>query len=221
MDRRVWLGRLAKSLLGCIALSLFLTACPKKKGAASDAGDEETAEAATDATAASEPSASNGTDVARFGDESKLNNEAANLPVSVTARTDLGNGGTVVALIAKGTAVTKLAEHSGSTLVTFANPKNASDTLMGWIPSSALKGVAAVATPRDAGATDAGSAAVDAGPAVVNCPANQVAMPSTTGNNRCATKCTKIGRGSKECRANQNCITQQTLSGLINVCVPF
>lgn len=127
----------------CGALLLALLAC---KGAATsvDAGSTPTPSTTTApsttaaATASVAPSASattaptaNESDVARFPDEKKLD-ERAVLQWSSSKVRKKPQGDPVVSL-PKGTNVTKIAEHQGFFLITFADPKDSSKRLMGWV----------------------------------------------------------------------------------------
>jgi hypothetical protein len=121
---------------GFAVMTLAVAAgCFKKKGQAADASADATAEA--DAAAAAAPTAANANEVARFGDETRVDNEAAKLEIPAAPRKSPPLG-EIVAPLKKGTDVTKVAKHEGFSLVTFANPKNASETLMGWVPDSAF-----------------------------------------------------------------------------------
>ncbi len=166
-----------------VAASLLL-GCPgllKKKGV--DAGDDETADLASIADAATVTvtgsGAKNERDVLRYAKEEKVADEPATVAKDGTkVRTFPGNGAEV-ATLATGTAVTKVAKYfSSGVLIVWDDP--AGGRLMGWVPPSALGAVGAVATattttappattavvrPVDAGAqpVDAGVRAVDAG----------------------------------------------------------
>lgn len=185
-----------------LASVVVLFGCPKKKGAeGADAGEEAGAEQPTaagpDAAAAPPPpaaaAAKNTADVARFPGETKIENEAAEIASTTIVRT-APKGGSVVTTLKPGADVTKIASFQDSLLVSFADPKEASSTLMGWVSKDAF--VAAVisdagmkdsgvdggprdggtdAGPKDAGAVDA-AAVVDAGKPALKCPAGQVGV---------------------------------------------
>jgi len=180
---------------------ILLAGCPKK----GDAGDA-AAEAAPSASAAAsasagpaEPTAKNSADIARFPSETKIANEAAKTAMPVAARTG-PKGGNVVAMLKPGTDVTKIADHQDCFLVTFADPKDSSSTLMGWIEKSSFTYVA----PHDAGAKDA--AAVDAGPPKCATTEELVTLSAST------TACKKKCKEDKECKTAP-CAVASTPSG--------
>ncbi len=202
-----------RKLFVASALLALLAGCQllKKKDdadAAADAAaaavvdtDAASATAAADAApAAPTPApvtAKNSADVARFPGESPVPDDDMKLASVGTARTS-PKSGAIVATIKPGTDVTKVAEYQSSILVTFADPKDASSTLMGWIGTESFTapvvkkvdgGVVVDAGVRDAAAPPA---PVDAGAAKkeLNCPANFVAVvlgDRTT----CRKRCTK------------------------------
>lgn len=104
--------------------------------------------------------AKNAADVARFPAESAVTDDDLKL-ASVGIARSAPKTGTVVATLKAGTDVVKLAEYQSAILVTFADPKDASSSLMGWIGSEAF--AASVASKRDGGASDAAAPVVDAG----------------------------------------------------------
>jgi hypothetical protein len=128
-------GGVSTWVAGMAAVAL-LCGCPKRKTGA-DGGSEAGAVAEADAAATAEPGAANSNLVARFGDETKIADEAAGLTAGVLARLAPPNG-QVVATLTKGTNVTKVAEHEGFVLVVFTNPKNANEQLMGWVPGATV-----------------------------------------------------------------------------------
>ena len=78
-----------------------------------------------------------------------------------------------MATLRPGGDVHKMAEYQGSYLVTFPDPKDASQTMMGWIGKEAFT----VWVPRDGGVKpDAAAPVVDAGPPKATCAAGQVAV---------------------------------------------
>ena len=170
----------------CLSIALF--GCPKKKTDAGDAGD-----AATDAAVAevdsgpAAPEASNVNEVARFGDETKIDREAAKTAAPLTIARKSPPNGEIVARLSKGADVTKLASHEGQILIVFVNPKKADDHLMGWVAESAFKAAAAAATKCK---TDK------------ECGAGQVCIPHEAG-----TKCEKAcGAGNTAaCPQNYDC----------------
>jgi hypothetical protein len=109
----------------------------KKKNA--DAGAVASAEPAPSASTApaAEPEAVNAKEIARFQDETLLARDAAK-----TAQPALAHktpGGEKVAALPQGTDVTRIAQRKASFLVTFSDPSNKSQTLMGWINEVAFK----------------------------------------------------------------------------------
>jgi hypothetical protein len=186
--------------MGCLALAVFAAACGKKKDA-SDAGADGGDEAATaTADAGSEVVPSNATGVARFGDESKLDGSSVALSFATPVHAEPGTGA-VVATLAKGTQVTLVAEHgtaTPATLVTFPDPKNASSTLIGWVPSTAVGKNVAVAPAH-----------------TINCPAGKVAVFGNLCAQPCKTNadCPGVGRTCTETpKANGG--------GKVVVCLP-
>lgn len=170
---------------------VVLFGCPKKKTDAGDAGDEAGAPAASAAAdaapAATAPAAKNTTDVARFPGEQAIANEAAKT-ASVTVAHTAPKGGNAVATLKAGTDVTKIATFQEQFLVTFADPKDASSTLMGWIGKEAFVAIVI----RDGGVGDAGikdGGVVDAGKVVLKCAANQLAVVIGAGEPVCKKKC--------------------------------
>jgi len=191
----------------------LLTACPKKGGDAADAGAEaEAPPAATSAApAAAAPTAKNAGDVARFGTEKALANEAAKTVDAVsTVRTGPRQGGTVATLKA-GTDVVKIADFKDTFLVTFADPKDATTTLMGWIGKEAFAADVIVdAGPKDAAADAAKDAGVDAAVATVDAGA--------------AAKCAAgqeliVGLGAAPV-CKKKCATDKDCGGAAGTCAP-
>lgn len=191
MNRRVWVG--------VLAVALVSTACSRKKPEATDAGAPAASDTAS--AAASAPSAANASDIARFGDEEALDGGTVSLLVAAPVHAQPG-AGAVVASLAKGTQVTTLAEHGTSTLVTFADPKNASSTLMGWVASPAV------------GKGDLPKLIPTPGPTIA-CPAGKVAVF----NNKCASPCKTV----KDCPGvGRSCTEVPTAGGgrNVTVCLP-
>jgi hypothetical protein len=76
--------------------------------------------------------------VGRFPDEVSLNDTAAKIAdPNVTART-AAPGGTLVASLRIGTAVTQVAKHEAFILCIFADPKSPSRVLEGWVAEQAF-----------------------------------------------------------------------------------
>ncbi len=184
---------------GVLIAALVFPACSRKKEA-SDAGAPAASDTAS-AAASAAPSAANASDVARFGDEEALDGGSVSLVAAATVHAQPG-AGAVVASLAKGTEVNTLAEHGTSTLVTFADPKNGSSTLMGWVASAAVgKGELPKLTPTP-------------GPAIA-CPAGKIAVF----NNKCAAPCKTV----KDCPGvGRSCTEVPTAGGgrNVSVCLP-
>jgi hypothetical protein len=190
---------------GLISCAVVILGCPllKKKDeggdAASDAAalvaeTEAAAPPAGDAAAApAVVTAKNSADVARYPAETPVSDDDLKLASTASARTSPKTG-TVVANLNPGTDVTKIAEHQNSLLVTFADPKDANTTLMGWIGKEAFTHVAVV--KRDGGVSDGGvsdaavPAAVDAGAKKLTCAQGSVAVVLAK-DPVCRKKCTK------------------------------
>ena len=113
-----------------------LVGCPKKKGDAGDASAE--ASAATDAAAAAGPEAANADAVAHFPDEAAIDHQAATLQWATNNARKSPPSGEVVAVLPKGTNVVQISSHDKYVLVTFDNPKNAGERLMGWVVKDAF-----------------------------------------------------------------------------------
>ena len=130
--------RFAVCTLAVVLAGALLVACPKKKTDAGDAAADAEVVAVVDSGPPT-PEAANLTEIARFGDETPVAPTVAKLEAPVTiVRKSPPNGDQVVKL-PKGTEVTKLAQHKDSqVLVTFANPKNPNEHLMGWITVSSF-----------------------------------------------------------------------------------
>ena len=89
----------------------------------------------------------NAADVTRFPDEKKLD-EKATLEWS-SSKVRKKPQGDQVAALPKGTSVTKIAEHQGFFLITFADPKDSTKQLEGWVYKDAFTAeVAMEATPK-------------------------------------------------------------------------
>lgn len=213
----------ATSLLACAALVL---GCPLKKNAGGDASADaadlaEASAAAPADDAAAAPTAVNAkntADVARFPGET-ASSGAEKIEALSVARTS-PRGGNVVATLPVGTDVTKVAEYQTNVLVTFADPKDASATLLGWVGKEAFTAV--VVKHLDGGLHDgAAPAPVDAGPPVdpkkLTCPANNVAV-ILAANPVCKKRCTK----DSDCKGGKAgaCGPASTVAGSVaKVCV--
>ena len=106
------------------------TAPPTTSSAAPTTTTATTASAAASATTGTSGPA-NAADITRFPDEKKLD-EQATLEWS-SSKIRKKPQGDQVAVLLKGTKVTKIAEHQGFFLITFADPKDASKQLEGWV----------------------------------------------------------------------------------------
>jgi hypothetical protein len=212
---------LLSGLLPCL---LLLAGCPKK-GDSADAAAESAApdpDAAAAANTPPVPDAKNKADVARFQAETAVADDEAKPATFVNARTSPKSGG-VVASLKPGTDVHKHAEYQDCFLVTFADPKDANTTLMGWIEKSSFTYVA----PRDAGAKDAAAsdaavadagAVVDAGAAVVDagapkCAANEALVTLSASKTACKKKCT----ADKDCKTAP-CENATSAGKVVRVC---
>ncbi len=184
---------LAVSVLSAVVV---LAGCPKKKTTEDpEAGAGDAAALAPppveDAAPAPPPApvAKNANEVARFGTETPVEDDDMKIASVANARTT-PKGGSVVATVRPGMDVTKVAEYQDCILVTFADPKDASSTLMGWVEKAAFT---APVRKVDAGPRDAAApVVVDAGPKPLTCAAGQVAVTLSAAP-VCKKKCTKDG----------------------------
>ncbi len=158
-----------------------VTGCPKKKGDAGDAASDAPV-AATDAVPAG-PEASNADAVARFPDEAPIDRQAATLQWAANNARKTPQSGDIVATLPKGTNVIQIASHDKFILVTFDDPKNAGQRLMGWVIKDAFSAQAAV-RPLPKG----------------TCPAGQTALVGDE------TFCGKVCKVDADCVAGQACI---------------
>jgi hypothetical protein len=205
-------------LLPCVAM---LAGCPKKKDDGADAGDDGAAAAvdAAPATAAA-PVAKNAADVARFpAAEKPLTDDDQKLLETFTIVRTSCKSGNAVATVKAGTDPFKIAEFQDCILATFPDPKDATATLMGWIPKASFTTV----TIFDAGLKDASKDAtidatvVDAAPTALKCPAGQEVIVNLGSTGTCRKKCT----ADKDCKTASAgaCATATTAAGkLTKVC---
>lgn len=161
MRSRTW----SVALLALLALA----ACKKKAAEVGDAGEAPAAVAEVADANSNDPATTNAANVARFGDEVKIDHVVA-VVVSGNAQVrEDPAGGKLFATIPKGASVTELAEHEGHVLVVFDNPKTPTEKLSGWVTKDVFSASAVVrVAAKDGGvaAGDAGTAAkVDAGAA--------------------------------------------------------
>ncbi len=154
---------LAAAATNCGQLKDKLMGAAEDSGASVDAAEPATAteDSAAPATSvateeAPAPKASNENDIARFPDETKLDNVVATTERAQSAR-EVPTTGKVIATLNKGTRVTEIAQRDKYFLVVFDDPKNASTKLMGWIHQDAFT-AATVTDAGDAGTSDAGAA---------------------------------------------------------------
>lgn len=122
--KHVWLVMSAVSLLG---------PC-KKKEEVPDTGPVVVAPVDAAPPPAAEPVAKNAAKVAHFPNETKLGMEKEKLQADVTTARESPGSGPFVANLKKDVEVTKVASRSDYFLVAFADPKDASSILEGWIP---------------------------------------------------------------------------------------
>lgn len=206
------------SVLSCAALIL---GCPKKKDDGGDASADaavvavEPPAAVVDAGVPATPvavNAKNVAEVARFPAETVITDDEAKLAQITPARTSPKTGN-VVATLKPSSDVTKLAEYQNCYLVTFADPKDATVTLMGWIGKEYFTAPAIVKT--DAGAKlDAGAVVVpDAGPAKLTCATGQTAVVLSK-DPICKKKCTK----DADCKAGACANASVQGGGVARVC---
>ncbi len=183
----------------------MLLGCPKKAGDGTDAGDEAAVAVVVDAAPAA-PVAKNVNDVARFPAEKPLTDDTQKtVDLFASAKTGCKSGNQV-ALVKAGTDPFKIAEFQDCILVTFPDPKDASSTLMGWIPKDAFTRVTVIA---DAGAkVDAAVAAT-----TLKCSAGQEAIVFIGQSPTCRKKCTV----DKDCKTPtpNACSNASTVAGHI------
>lgn len=127
---------------------------------ASSAADATAAAADVDSAAQAAPTAtvaeetalkiSNANDVARFPDETKLDNVVATFEQTDKVR-EVPQTGKVVATLGKGTHVWKMAQRGQYFLVAFDDAKDPSSKLVGWVHQNAFTAATVVADAGDAG----------------------------------------------------------------------
>jgi hypothetical protein len=116
-----------------VAGALSMSGCSGCSRSTSDS-----AGGATDARPTSvNPWASNWADITRFQDEVPFGPDAV-INRDHTAARVAPDDGNVVATLASGTYVVKLARHKDQDLVTFDGPNAGGERLMGWVPESAI-----------------------------------------------------------------------------------
>ncbi|MEO6576305.1 MAG: hypothetical protein ABIP89_20805, partial [Polyangiaceae bacterium] len=92
---------------------LALAACKKKPAEVADAGEAPAAAAEAPDANSTDPVTANAANVARFGDEVKIDHVVAVVVSSNAQVREDPAGGKVIATIPKGASVTELAERSG------------------------------------------------------------------------------------------------------------
>jgi hypothetical protein len=182
-------------------LSAALAGCPHKKADTVDAAPPELL--VLDAGLAA-PEASNDADVTRFPDETKLDHVARSTQAVVTTVRKAPPSGAVIATLAKGTAVQEIAQRDKFSIILFADPKDPTKKLMGWVFQEAFIGGAT--TPQK--------------PTVTNpCPAGQQLLIGEQDF------CGKVCKVAADCPNGQACTGSAKLFGLdgkvgepVNVC---
>ncbi len=123
------------------SLALLIVSCGllKKKGEEADAAAEAAVAEVADAAPAPPPPAiaSNEDDVARFPDETKLDDVAATFQKAYNVR-EAPPAGTIVAGLPKGTNVTQIASRTNYFLILFDDPAAAGEKKMGWVHADAF-----------------------------------------------------------------------------------
>ena len=156
-----------RSSSAALLVLLALAACKKKPAEVADAGEAPAAAAETPDATSAEPVTTNAANVARFGDEVKIDHVVAVVVSSNAQVREDPAGGKLLATIPKGASVTELAEHAGHLLVVFDNPKTPTEKLSGWVSKDIFSASAVHVAAKDGGvsAGDAGAPAakVDAG----------------------------------------------------------
>jgi hypothetical protein len=172
MRGRFWHGVLFLGVAATIAGCPGMMKKGDDGGAAAGEGGGSTTTTQVDATTASAtPDAVNASDIHRYPDENKLDNQAATIQAQVAnVKTGAGTGD-LISVLKKGTDTTRIADRSDFTLIVYKDPSNASKNLMGWVAKSAF-------TPL---VWDAGK--------FIYCPKNQVAILIEGGIERCVTQC--------------------------------
>jgi hypothetical protein len=187
-----------------VAIAISLLGCPLTKKSAPDAAAVADLDAAIDAAPVARPDpaadATNKAKVARYGDETKIDPQDTKLVQGVAARSFPPNGD-FIALLRAGTDVTKVSLHEDYVLVAFANPKNGSEKLIGWISPSGFRELAAGAAPKTASCK-----------ADKDCKANQRCVLTGPARNiaTCALACAAT---APVCPTGQECNGEGTLDG--------
>jgi hypothetical protein len=149
-----------------------------------------TASAVATATASAAQGPSNAADVTHFPDEKKID-EKATLEWSSSKIRKKPQGDVLVSL-PKGTSVTKVAERQGFFLLTFADPKDASKQLEGWVYKDAF-------TPE---------VAMESTPVGGKCPEGMKLTESAATGKVCSKTCTS----SAQCKSGFVCYSGTCIS---------
>jgi len=171
-------------------VAVLAVGCRKKVDATTDAGDEAGA-AASGAVDAAAAEATNEADITRFPDETKVDKVVAATEANLTNVRKAPVNGAIITTVPKNTNVTELAQKDKAFLVTFDDPKNASQKLMGWISKDAF-------TPT-----------ANRKPTVTNpCPAGQQLLLADQDF------CGHVCKVAKDCPAGQGCVGKASVFGL-------
>ena len=174
----------------CLLVAAALAGCPHKKADVVDAAPPEVVVLDAAAPAAE---ASNEADVTRFADETKLDHVARATQAVVTTVRKAPPSGAVIATLAKGTAVQEIAQRDKFSIILFADPKDPTKKLMGWVFQEAFIGGAT--TPQK--------------PTVTNpCPAGQQLLIGEQDF------CGKVCKVAADCPNGQACTGSAKLFGL-------
>jgi hypothetical protein len=119
-------------------MSLVGMPCSKEEAAAPDAAPVVVAVVDAAPAPVAEPEAKNAAKIGRFPNETKLGMEKEKLLADITIARESPGAGTLVASLPKDVEVTKVASRGDHFLVAFADPKDASSILEGWIDKSAF-----------------------------------------------------------------------------------
>jgi hypothetical protein len=122
-----------------MAAALSVSGCPRDRDSGNGAPP-------TPASTVS-PFGSNAGDVTRFQDEQPLGPDGTIAKDNTAVRKSPGTGG-VVATLPKGTEVIKISTHGTEALITFDDPKDSNERLMGWVPETAVDESAPPSSPN-------------------------------------------------------------------------
>lgn len=216
--RHVAIIALVTGLVGC-GLLQKLRGLGQEAGADGEVGvATETADAASaeQADSGAAPSYANEKAVKRFADEETVAaEESATEWPTTTLRTEPGTG-SAVASLPKGTKCTKVAQRGHSALVSFADPKDAARTLLGWVSADAF--VAGTTPPPATLNLGAGGAKKTTGV----CPAGLTLL--VDGDAFCAKTC-KVDKDCKSvgtgllCQGRAKPIVADGLGAPVAICV--